>query len=809
MASKVVEVILKAQDGVSSVLTGVRKNLSGFASSVAQIAAGIGAAFGAAALGQFFASSVAAAANADRAFAAVGAALRNVGVDAKTARPEVDALVQKLSLVSGVDDEKIKDAFARLVTATGDYRTALNLLPVALDVSAARQVDLATAVDLTSKAANGNTTALKRMGIEVQAGADAVQVLRDRFGGFAASEGQSMSGTLGRVSVAWENMKEEIGKAIVGGDQFAGTGNRIVDTLIRLEAWIHENGSEMRGFAGAVVDLADGLGTIAGIVGPVLLGAFNGAQRAIGFFVAGLRLLPADAGIATAALVAVIADGIRDISDLLAKLGFTAGNAYAHQFATFADAARAKAVQARKDIEDDLQNGLAATNGPGDAAPGGHAAAHDAATASLDRETLALIRHANAGTATALELTKLRAREADLQATVDDGTKSQADRAAASAHLAQVHAALAAATDLATESQKKHEQALLTLAHAGLATAAQLDDLRRREGVYQAVLDSSRASVVQKADALKALQAIQQALGQTIINPRGSDAYIASLEDLVKTGYASTAQLAELQAAELSYQAVLDGGVHTVDEMKAAVDRLRHAREALGDHLPKNAPAPPDTSVKLDPSVDIQPTNVSVKSDATGSKLHGGLSDITRINPADLKDSTKALTEGMQDAQAAVQAFGNTFAQTFQQVLAGNKSLGAAIAATGRAAIGAVAAAEAQFYYAKAAASLAEGIGGKPSGFAAAAKFTLAAATFQALSAVLGGSGGGGGAASAGGGGGGALAPGNFTNSTNPAAQPTLKIVIAGGSSRDVGLQDWLVATLKDAQGRGVTVEVA
>jgi hypothetical protein len=83
-------------------------------------------------------------------------------------------------------------------------------------------IDLHDATLAVGKALEGNTTALQRFGVHIDAaalkaqGADAVfQAIQGRFGGQAQAELDTYSGRLKEMANAWDNVKEEIGRTIV------------------------------------------------------------------------------------------------------------------------------------------------------------------------------------------------------------------------------------------------------------------------------------------------------------------------------------------------------------------------------------------------------------------------------------------------------------------------------------------------------------------------------------------------------------------------------------------------------------------
>lgn len=692
MASKTVEVILKAKDAISGTLTGVRKSLGDFGKFASGVAAGIGASFGALALGRFFASSVQEAANAERSWAAVGAAIRNVGGDAKAARPEVDKLVNSLSLLSGKDDEAVSDALTRLITLTGDYRKALGLLPTALDVAAGRNIDLAAASDLVAKAANGNTVALTRMGMRFKEGADLVQVLRDRYAGFAAEEGQTLQGTLGRIATAWGNLKEEVGRALTGGDAFRDGGNRLVQTLVDLEGWIRRNEGAISEFVSLAVDAATATAKWLGELVRLNAFTFNPSLMTSQPLLDRLQTLERERDVA--AFLNVLGKEKLRLTEEVAAAQERFNRAQAADIGDSGDPSQElqKASAALADLKAEL---------------GGVSTAFDAASAKLQRM-------------------------------------------AKDAHDAAVHTKQD--TTEAVTALDDHAKALVALAQAERANAEQVTELLGIEAALQRTVDSGTTSIEDRVAALAALKQVQDALGRKVLTDSPVDP---------KAPTPVTAANPKDETRTVTYQ--------SLDEAKLA-------------------PLSVDVTPKLDKAA---------------------LDDVTQKVGAAVVANGDTVADGYRMAQDAVAAFGNTFASTFSQVLSGNATLFGAIAKGGRAAIGSVASAKSGEAFIDAANAFADGIwkpATHPGAFAAGAKKLAVGSAYAALAATLGGRSGGGGVGSAGGGGGGGLTPGRFESDAGKGPQNTLTIVLKGGSSRDVGLQDWILDMLKNAEGRGVTV---
>ena len=169
--------------------------------------------------------------------------LKALGISYQEHAKTIDDVIQKTSRLAGIDDEDLQNAFTNIVRATGKVNESLKLTALAADIARARHMDVVKAGQLLGKVAEGNVTALTRYGIvltkstknvddlkasndhatksqlEAAAAADkqanaqsAVAELQRRFGGQAAAYGRTQAGSIDRLNVAWENLRETLGK---------------------------------------------------------------------------------------------------------------------------------------------------------------------------------------------------------------------------------------------------------------------------------------------------------------------------------------------------------------------------------------------------------------------------------------------------------------------------------------------------------------------------------------------------------------------------------------------------------------------
>jgi hypothetical protein len=216
----------------------------------------------------------------------------------------VEKYIEQTSIAIGVTDDQLRPAFARLVRSTKDVEDAQKLLNLALDIASATGRPLESVANALGRAYDGNTTALARLGLGLDANllkskdTDKIfQTLTTTFGNFAENEALSTQKQMERVKIALDEAKESIGAALLPVVQELTAW--ILDNFIpALEAFISgltgkdgldgaltdsqktavEWGKKVRGFIDTVIELKDEIIIMAG----VMAGAFVASKIAAG-----------------------------------------------------------------------------------------------------------------------------------------------------------------------------------------------------------------------------------------------------------------------------------------------------------------------------------------------------------------------------------------------------------------------------------------------------------------------------------------------------------------------------------------------
>ena len=133
-----------------------------------------------------------------------------------------EASIKSLSHKFGIVDEKLRPALSSLALASRSASRASSDLALAMDISAARGVDLETSTRAITAAYRGNFGALNKLGAgistaDIKAGNldKTFGKVRTTFAGFAENEAKSLEGQFKQISVAADNAKKVIGVGIL------------------------------------------------------------------------------------------------------------------------------------------------------------------------------------------------------------------------------------------------------------------------------------------------------------------------------------------------------------------------------------------------------------------------------------------------------------------------------------------------------------------------------------------------------------------------------------------------------------------
>jgi hypothetical protein len=134
----------------------------------------------------------------------------------------VEELIDRTQRQVGVADDELRPAYARIIRSTRDFQKAERLLNIALNVSAATGKPLKTVVEALSRAYDGSTVAVGKLGL----GYDKAKLkgmefnklqqdLEKRFSGAALENANTFEGTMARFRITLDELKESLGAALL------------------------------------------------------------------------------------------------------------------------------------------------------------------------------------------------------------------------------------------------------------------------------------------------------------------------------------------------------------------------------------------------------------------------------------------------------------------------------------------------------------------------------------------------------------------------------------------------------------------
>jgi hypothetical protein len=280
--------ILGDVDNLNKSLKAASKDVDTFGDKMGKVGKMVGAAFAAAAAAagayaiKIGVEGVKAAIEDEKAQTQLAVALENATGATKAQIAATEQSILQMSLATGVADDELRPALGRLVRSTGDITKAQDLLSTALDISAATGKPVEAIAVSLSKAYDGNTASLGKLGIGLSAAElktmNFTQVqdkLSDLFGGAAARNADTYAGRIARMQIAFDEAKETIGFALL-------------PILEKLMGFINNNALPIiNAFSGAFSLNGNGLGGVITTLGNIITSVFtpiiNGMIKAFGY----------------------------------------------------------------------------------------------------------------------------------------------------------------------------------------------------------------------------------------------------------------------------------------------------------------------------------------------------------------------------------------------------------------------------------------------------------------------------------------------------------------------------------------------
>jgi hypothetical protein len=220
--------ILADVDDLKKKLGQGEKEVEGFGNKLGEFGKKAAAAFAVAAAaaaayaGKLLIDGVKAAIEDEKAQVKLAQTLENTTGATREQIKAVEDQILKMSLATGVADDKLRPSFEKLVRATNDVEKAQKLQTLALDIAAGSGKDLETVSVALAKAYDGNNTSLQRLGVGLSAAElksmsfdDVTKSLAETFGGQASVQADTFSGKMARMQVAFDEAKESVGARLL------------------------------------------------------------------------------------------------------------------------------------------------------------------------------------------------------------------------------------------------------------------------------------------------------------------------------------------------------------------------------------------------------------------------------------------------------------------------------------------------------------------------------------------------------------------------------------------------------------------
>lgn len=167
-------------------------------------------------------AAIASASEAEEADAALLAALKAQGTAVPSVVAAYDAYAVALQQTTVYSDDAVKAAEAVLVQIGGVMpRDMEKALQATTNLAAGLRIDLASAATMVAKAAEGQTTALQKAGVQIEkskgetvAFGTVLDTINTKFAGAATAAGDTFAGGLAKLDNAWDNVLESAGRAL-------------------------------------------------------------------------------------------------------------------------------------------------------------------------------------------------------------------------------------------------------------------------------------------------------------------------------------------------------------------------------------------------------------------------------------------------------------------------------------------------------------------------------------------------------------------------------------------------------------------
>lgn len=176
------------------------------------------------------------------------------GKNAKDSTASFAAFAEQIQATTKFSNDAVINAGALLESlARLDADGLKRGTQAALNLSAALNIDLDSAVRLVGKAAEGNISTFQRYGIRISEGAtqaetfaNTLKVLESRFSGAAQAQVNTYSGSITKLGNNFEDAQKAIGDVFVGNQALIAVFNEVGNILIKVTEFLKEHSTEYK-----------------------------------------------------------------------------------------------------------------------------------------------------------------------------------------------------------------------------------------------------------------------------------------------------------------------------------------------------------------------------------------------------------------------------------------------------------------------------------------------------------------------------------------------------------------------------------
>lgn len=180
--------------------------------------------------------------------------IRNLGGSFDFNLAAVNAAIAAGAKLAFTDDE-IRNSYQFLAAATGDSNEALKRQKIAMDFARGAGIPLEQASKLLGKVTAENVQAFKRMGITIREGAteqEALAIIQGKFANQADAYAQSSKGQAEAATIAFDEMKEALGYALL--PLLSRLGRLVIDNLPAIQKTVEWIGDKLGAGVGLALD---------------------------------------------------------------------------------------------------------------------------------------------------------------------------------------------------------------------------------------------------------------------------------------------------------------------------------------------------------------------------------------------------------------------------------------------------------------------------------------------------------------------------------------------------------------------------